>query len=267
MRERVAAYDRHPMAVPVWLRGAWSRCWIQRAVSVEEEGGIPVLGPPNESVQVLYVQTPWAFVDVRIPRVEGADGLMAFAGVTTVERTTVSWHACLHFPPEAGSPDECWRDADAGAPQPTKDIGVFSPVHDVGTATTWMEVDPDGTYAEKWERVGAGGVCVARRRGTALIVVAGGRFGFASETVFAAGRITPDGWVCDLSTDTTTHALNAVLVLPGSAAQWDAVLHGSDLVDWPVIDKGNTAAVQGMLTQCDLYLGRGRMCTFGLKWS
>lgn len=229
------------MAVPLWLQGAWSRSWIQRAVrQVDEEGVIPVLGPPNESVDVLYVQTPWAFVDVRIPRIEGADGLMAFAGVTTVESNSVSWHACLHFPPEAGSSDERWRDADAGAPQPTKDMGVFSPAQDtddVDTATMWLEVDPNGTYAEKWERVGAGGVCVARRRGTALIVVAGARFGFASETVFAAGRITFDGWVCDLSTDTTAQALNAVLVLPGSAAQWNAVLHGSDLVDWPAIDK------------------------------
>ena len=57
----------------------------------------------DTTVDVLYLQTPYSFIDVRCPRpgVETKESVLAFARVTTVEISSsqvfplVHWHACI----------------------------------------------------------------------------------------------------------------------------------------------------------------------------
>jgi hypothetical protein len=78
--------------VPHFLQGAWSRRYIQR---VTEDGS----WGPRSTAPVRYIQTPYAFVDVRVWKDEGVPWkdparVMAFAGITTTADT---------LPPGAGS--------------------------------------------------------------------------------------------------------------------------------------------------------------------
>eukprot|EP00035_Acanthoeca_spectabilis_P012941 m.235450 g.235450 ORF g.235450 m.235450 type:complete len:235 (-) comp15761_c0_seq3:1868-2572(-) len=216
-------------AVPDWLRGAWTRNWIRRAV----DGG--PLGEQDATVEVLYIQTPWAFVDVRVPH-EGTDGLMAFAGVTTVQENVVEWHACLNFP-DAVPAAELWAAADAGTPAPTEDVGVFSPLGEAKKedAVLWREVDLNKSLEEEWKKIvaPAESVTLAVRRGTDIFVAEAGHFGFASSNLFVAGHVTPAGWICHLSTDIAIAPRGSTLVLPGAPEDWKPLFGCDALENWP----------------------------------
>ncbi len=183
------------LLVPTWLTGTWKRSYIRRAVQVDPDPvtgtgtgtGTKTLGDPDSTVEVRYIQTPWAFVDVRRPKpIVAAAGVvenemkgskevaMAFAGVTTVVHDDddndddeddhnhkkmpplVNWHTCLEMD---ASPDtmDCmalWEEADTGKPRPTPDQGYFLNVSkDVGIPHAYRENDPDGTLEELWIRV------------------------------------------------------------------------------------------------------------------
>ena len=145
--------------VPYFLQGAWSRRYIQRATEDGSWG-------PRSTAPVRYIQTPYAFVDVRAWKDEGVpwkdpSRVMAFAGITTTTDTLppgagswtagggaprVSWHACHNWGP-AADVEACWRSALSGAPVPTGDVGDFLPV-DGWAGAVWRERDPDGTLED-----------------------------------------------------------------------------------------------------------------------
>ena len=145
--------------VPYFLQGAWSRRYIQRATEDGSWG-------PRSTAPVRYIQTPYAFVDVRAWKDEGVPWkdparVMAFAGITTTTDTLppgagswtagggaprVSWHACHNWGP-AADVEACWRSALSGAPVPTGDVGDFLPV-DGWAGAVWRERDPDGTLED-----------------------------------------------------------------------------------------------------------------------
>merc|ERR1712194_675015 len=143
--------------VPDWLQGVWSRDWIRRA---PEAGG--ELGPEDSNVEVMYVQTPWAFVDVRRPKdiACGDVDVMAFGGISSVKppnsesgpsvRGIVSWHACLNFEPAKLDPVGAWAAVEAGCPRATEDIGIFSVADEDNQV--WMEEDSERTLQERWVR-------------------------------------------------------------------------------------------------------------------
>ena len=152
--------------VPHFLQGAWSRRYIQRATEDGSWG-------PRSTAPVRYIQTPYAFVDVRVWKEEGVPWkdpgrVMAFAGITTTANTLppgagswtagggaprVSWHACHNWSP-AADVEACWAAALSGAPVPTGDVGDFLPVDgwarahvDTKTAMAWVPARPKhGTY-------------------------------------------------------------------------------------------------------------------------
>ena len=147
--------------VPHFLQGAWSRRYIQR---VTEDGS----WGPRSTAPVRYIQTPYAFVDVRTWKDEGVPWkdparVMAFAGITTTADTLppgagswtagggtrVSWHACHNWSP-AVDVEACWAGARSGAPVPTGDVGDFLPV-DGWAGAVWRERDPNGTLEDEPE--------------------------------------------------------------------------------------------------------------------
>jgi hypothetical protein len=139
-----------PNFVPDWLEGMWHRDYIRRAAAADG-----LLGPPQSAVQVWYIQTPYAFLDVR--RQPGTQqDVMAFAGVTTVDTTAdpplVRWHACLDMDPVSDSAER-WALADEGNPRSTPDEGYFEKRKD----NLFRETDPAKTLEEQWERQHDGG--------------------------------------------------------------------------------------------------------------
>ena len=233
------------------LLGVWSRTWIRRAPTP----GAP-LGQCDDSVEVCYVQTPWAFVDVRRP-IDPCkrDGTLAFAGVTTW-RTCDSdddgdfefearWHTCADLEWGAAEADggaaksaAAWSAADGGAPFATADIGRFTRDEHADDLPSpkerWREVDPEATLECVVREEDGGGRFLARRRGSALLVAAGGRWALADGAVgrFAAGRVVTHDqakgpsaaaprprWVVELCAD--NRALEGQLLqLEGNAAEW-----------------------------------------------
>lgn len=226
--------------VPVWLQGAWSRNYIRRADATTGE-----LGARCSRVEVRYVQTPWAFVDIRRPLEqclhEGEDaGTLAFGGVTTVSHEdgggpVVHWHACvdLEWRGDASRSASAWAAADTGCPLPTSDTGVFRKLNlpDDGTAAdeTWRETDPGNTLEEEWVKHGGGdGPFLVRRRGHDVLVAAWPHFALAAGGggggvggSFVAGTISADdgGWTVDLSAGDRS-AEGKPLVLAGSPSEW-----------------------------------------------
>lgn len=239
------------MLVPPWLQGVWSRDWIRRAA---EPGG--ELGPKDDSVEVLYVQTPWAFIDIRRPlpaAADGVPGVLAFGGVASVAAPRsddaakvhgiVSWHACLNLEPPEADPAGAWMAADSGKPRATEDIGIFS-LED-SESDAWIEEDPQRTLQERWVRLSSGcGRFLALRHGTSLLVLADSHFAFAQddrsfdplgETMYVAGKVCSGAWTVVLSAGDRTLE-GSELHLPGSAAEWH-VLPGSTITP-PVEDSG-----------------------------
>jgi hypothetical protein len=96
---------------PIWLRGAWSRDWIQKGNS------------KSNALDVHYLQTPTYFGDMRIPR--DRSGVAAaksfadltdeqlrslarqngFTGRTTMAGMVATWKHDIDFQPSDGMPD------------------------------------------------------------------------------------------------------------------------------------------------------------------
>ena len=237
--------------VPDWLCGVWSRTWIRRA-------GMDGLGEPDSSVEVRYIQTPWAFVDVRSPHDASAAGTMAFGGITQVSNENgrpplVSWHAVFNLDPpvlETGR-GSIWAAADADTPRPTDDCGYFERrgENEVGRGV-YHEWDPEGTLEERWVQLEGGSqpFLAARLHARALVVVVGSHFGLVVDerpandalVEYVAGRVTPKGWLVELRArhdslldDRTAGASpkpaeSEFLFLPGKAGEWE-LLRGSSL--------------------------------------
>ena len=97
---------------PSWLRGVWSRDWIQKGNS------------KSNALDVHYMQTPTYFADMRIPR--DRSGVVAaksfadltddqlrslarqngFTGRTTMAGTVATWKHDIDFQPSDGTPDK-----------------------------------------------------------------------------------------------------------------------------------------------------------------
>lgn len=198
--------------VPSWLRGTWKRSYIRR---VDEKSGL--LGGPDSTVDVTYIQTPWAFVDIRRPPIiinDSKEVPIAFAGVTTVvneigKPPLVHWHSCL----EMNSTDiDCvqrWSEAESGNPRPTDDQGYFENVsEDVGIPHAFKESDPRKTLEELWVRIDDGdGNFLSARKDKSLLVVAGNNFGYADQekNIFVSGNISKGlGFVIEMSASDTS---------------------------------------------------------------
>jgi hypothetical protein len=98
-------------AVPAWLRGVWTRDWIQEGKT------------KSNTLDVHYLQTPTYFADVRIPRdrtrfpnaksfadlTDQQLRLLArqngFTGLTTTTGSVATWNHDIQFQPSDGTPD------------------------------------------------------------------------------------------------------------------------------------------------------------------
>jgi hypothetical protein len=106
-----AAAHASTAAVPAWLRGVWTRDWIQ------------VGKAKSDTFDVHYLQTPTYFADIRIPRdrtrfpnaksfadlTDQQLRLLArqngFTGLTTTSGTVATWNHDIQFQPSDGAPD------------------------------------------------------------------------------------------------------------------------------------------------------------------
>jgi sarcosine oxidase delta subunit len=159
------------------------------------------------------------------------EGVMAFAGMTTVELgdlPLVRWHACLDLTGPFEDASERWAQADGGSPRATDDEGYFEKLED----NVYRETDPAKTYEEQWVRTSDGEHrFLGARRGTALLVVAGETFGFATQTTedmtatFVAGLTSE--WMIEISA-ANPNLEGSSLVLPGVLSEW-TILPGSTL--------------------------------------
>eukprot|EP00980_Cylindrotheca_fusiformis_P015332 scaffold4282_cov112-Cylindrotheca_fusiformis.AAC.15 len=212
------------------------------------------MGPAQSDVQVCYIQTPYAFLDVRRKPGTQQDA-MAFAGVTTTvivqqqkddsSIPLVRWHACLDWndpqPPRTTTTkwNEWWILADQqGTPEATSDQGYFCKELLRGE-NVYLETDPDKTYEEQWEKQHDGSNrFLAARHGTmsSLFVMAGDSFGFASSTThqnykFLAGSVVQGSlWKIEIS---PTHLeLEGTVFggLPGRKQDW-TIITGSN-IEW-----------------------------------
>lgn len=98
--------------VPTWLQGLWTREWIEKGKK------------RSDTLDVLYLQTPSYFADLRIPRdrpdfsgatsfvglteqqlrwLAGQDG---FTGRTTIAEKVARWQHNIEFQPPDGTSDE-----------------------------------------------------------------------------------------------------------------------------------------------------------------
>lgn len=193
------------------------------------------MGEPDASVQVRYLQTPLAFVDIRRSLNGSCQGDLAFAGIASVTEQVVRWHACLNFVPPVFDPEKTWADTLAGHPPPTTDEGLFECISEI--SQTYLETALDSSYKEIWRKVSHGdGIFLAVRRGVSLLVVVGDYFHFASDErkrglgglcEYAGGRVSR-GWLIDLSIG----GGEGELCLPGKPEEFK-VLPGST-VPWPL---------------------------------
>lgn len=104
--------DGSSAQVPTWLRGAWSRDWIQEGKA------------KSNTLDVHYLQTSTYFADIRIPKdrpkfptatsfadltdqqlrsLAGQDG---FTGRTTMAGAVATWQHDVAFQPPDGTPDK-----------------------------------------------------------------------------------------------------------------------------------------------------------------
>jgi hypothetical protein len=106
-----ATADESTAAVPDWLRGVWTREWIQKRKA------------KSNTLDVYYLQTPTYFADIRIPkdrtRFPNAKSfadltdqqlrLLArqngFTGLTTTSGPIATWNHDIQFQPSDGAPD------------------------------------------------------------------------------------------------------------------------------------------------------------------
>ena len=159
--------------VPDWLQGTWKRTYIRRRLpnippynhdhntTTDKQGTFPPsetievdhLNNPDSTIQVRYIQTPYAFMDIRTKAKVNHVGAatttsqeepMAFAGVTTVFHNDenndnnnimtplVKWHSCLDLEEcqtqtnhNLNEYKERWVDAELNTPRFTNDLGYF----------------------------------------------------------------------------------------------------------------------------------------------
>ncbi|MFT4977757.1 MAG: hypothetical protein ACI8S6_003664 [Myxococcota bacterium] len=222
--------------VPPWLRGTWAR----RSILRRSPTGTLDVCAADAGVVVRYIQTPWAFVDVRRPAPRrGPEGILAFAGVTTVADQVVRWHSILNFDTMLPDPAGAWNDATAGCPRATEDAGWFTPQQE----PCWLERALDGSLEEVWQKVDDGGgrfLCL-QRGPTGIVVVVGEHFGAViddratggSTCCYVAGRVTAAGWMIDLSA-TDDAEEGQPLQLPGTPEDWTPTPDST--LSWPPVD-------------------------------
>jgi hypothetical protein len=155
-------------AVPDWLRGVWTREWIQEGKA------------KSNTLDVNYLQTPTYFADIRIPkdrtRFPNAQSfadltdqqlrLLArqngFTGLTTTSGPVATWNHDIQFQPSDGAPDR----------------GRLQRI----ARTRMHEHGLDGSYIESWRSTtgGDGHFLVIRVKHTGrllrTLVVVGNRF-------------------------------------------------------------------------------------------
>mmetsp|Transcript_21858 Transcript_21858/g.33639 ORF Transcript_21858/g.33639 Transcript_21858/m.33639 type:complete len:509 (-) Transcript_21858:1692-3218(-) len=146
-----------PCRTPDELCGVWVRNYIKK----------PASGTKDASVEVRYLQTPVAFVDVRVVKNPNAWPVQpksceeiqralaerkaeGFAGVTTrSDDGVIRWHACINLEPQI--PRGAWAASRRGTPPTTEDCGKSVPSD---RSDTWLEYGyPDASsYMEEWQR-------------------------------------------------------------------------------------------------------------------
>ncbi len=126
--------------VPERFVGVWRR------VSIALDGG-----PAHEPEDVVWLQAPSSFADLRVPRVDGASPVEAFAGTTHWDGSALRWDHELD-----------WHGAFAGT-----DHGLIDWDGEVMVERGTM-VDPAGdgasppvAYVERWQREPSPGPVVA----------------------------------------------------------------------------------------------------------
>ena len=118
------AEEPAPQPLPTRFVGAWRR------VSIALGGG-----PPREPADVLWLQAPSAFADIRLPAGPGVEPL-AFAGITTWDAPALTWHHRLDLSPSG---------PDVGAVEWRGDDEF------VERGVTCIDGEPS-TYQEVWRR-------------------------------------------------------------------------------------------------------------------
>jgi tRNA1(Val) A37 N6-methylase TrmN6 len=240
-------------SVPEWLNGSWDRHWIKRW-----DNGRNMTKASDKDVHVIYVQTSYFFVDVRVPRDEmmamAREGILAFAGVTTVERDLVRWHALVEIGDNesnvaaAGNVKEAkdakWDSALVGVPDDTIDTGLFTKIDPETAAQAaaeaaaennsesevpensnpiWHEKAVDGSLEEEWEKISSRKAEISMIRAkTGIFVVSGDKFGLADaeQNVFCAGSALT--WEIELSA-TDEKKVGSRLVLCGKREDYEIV--------------------------------------------
>ncbi len=221
-----------------YLIGSWKRNYIKRRAP-DTGGG---LGPKDSRVEVFYVQTPLAFVDIRRPIIDNdnnegpprsslssTEGVLAFGGVTRVENHLVHWHSCIDI--DWGGDEKrmktAWEAVSEGNPLETEDIGVFEHVG----GNVWRETDhPSITLEEEWVKTGdaagdAGSAqFLALRRGNNGLLVAVGIYWAVADAdaempLFAGGIIDEGIWKIQICASDRSREGKA-LVLNGCSADW-----------------------------------------------
>jgi hypothetical protein len=157
-------------AVPPWLRGVWTRDWIQEGRA------------KSNTLDVHYLQTPTYFADIRIPKdrtrfpnaksfVDLTDQQLrllarqnGFTGLTTTSGAVATWNHDIQFQPSDGAPDRGRLERIAPAR-----------MHEHGL---------DGSYIESWKSTTGGNghflVIRVERAGRLLrtLVVVGNQFAY-----------------------------------------------------------------------------------------
>jgi hypothetical protein len=166
-----AAADESITAVPAWLRGVWTRDWIQK-------GKVK-----SNTLNVHYLQTPTYFADIRIPKDRPRFAAAAsftdlsdddlrllakqsgFIGSTTIVGAVATWHHDMQYQPPDG----------------TEDTGRLQRI----AKGRMQEHGLDGSYTEAWRSVtdGRGRYLVIRTmrfgRFFRTLVVVGDQFVYA----------------------------------------------------------------------------------------
>jgi Protein HRI1 len=121
--------------IPDEFVGAWRRV----SIAIDDE-------PPQEDSDVVWLQARSGFADLRMPRADSVDP-MAFAGVTTWEPPSLTWHHNISLEP------------------PWTDVGAVHWRGDdlVERGATTVDGEP-ATYEEVWR-------CVSNGRGVPMVVL------------------------------------------------------------------------------------------------
>jgi Protein HRI1 len=125
--------------------------WVRNGISFDD-------GPAAEDSIVWWLQSPSQHCDLRVPLIEGGEGVMSFAGTTTWADESLTWHRELDLYPTG-----------------TVDVGVATwdgaDLIETGTGT---DGDRQVTYQERWQRLpGSESELLALTSGTGRIIRTG----------------------------------------------------------------------------------------------